>query len=150
MTARKELFAPLPARALSDMRLGAHHLRVLGVVALHDRLGRNKRGCYIGRKRMAQESGMSEVNVSHALSDLRMWGYITSELHPNSKRSKVHRVIYTDADAAVMGVQDSTYSSNTTGVQDNTYSANNGCAEQHLSTNNRCANPPRTGVRGGC
>src|SRR5262245_29254394 len=90
----KELFAPIPMRALRDNRLTARHFRVLGSVATYDRLGRNGQGCWAGSKRLADDSGCREYHVSDALSDLRRFGYIASERHPMNRRTKVHRIIY--------------------------------------------------------
>src|SRR5262245_41149877 len=78
----KELFAPIPMRALRDNRLTARHFRVLGSVATYDRLGRNGQGSWAGSKRLAQDSGCSESHLCDALSDLRRFGYIASERHP--------------------------------------------------------------------
>jgi hypothetical protein len=96
-----KFFAPIPARALSDGRLTARHLQVLGAVALHDRLGVNGQGCWAGRRRLAQDSGCNETHVSDALGDLRLYGYIVSTPHPRDNRTSVHRVVYTDDDAAI-------------------------------------------------
>lgn len=97
----KELFAPLPARALKDTRLTARHFRVLAAVAFHDRFGKNGQGCWAGRKRLALETDCSETHVSDALGDLRALGYITSSPHPMNRRTKVHRVLYNDDDLAM-------------------------------------------------
>ena len=94
MSARKELFAPIPIRAGSDTRLHSLHLRVLIAVASHDRFDRNKQGCCAGHKRLAQEAACSMSHLSDALSDLRLWGYITSDRHALNRSMKVHRVIY--------------------------------------------------------
>ena len=98
MSARKVLFGPIPARAFKDMRLGNWHFRVLGVVAMHDRLGKNKQGCWGANRTLARESANSESHFSDALSDLRLWEYITSESDPKDHRRKIHRVVYADAD----------------------------------------------------
>lgn len=95
---RKELFAPLPIRAVCDARLSARHLRVLAAVCYHDRFGRNGQGCWAGRKRLAAETGITSTHVSDMLSDLRRFGYVTSERHPMNQRTTVHRVIYDDSD----------------------------------------------------
>jgi DNA-binding MarR family transcriptional regulator len=110
-TTKKELFAPIPVRAMNDLRLSPRHFRALMAVAFHDRFGRNGQGCWVGRKQLAKEAGCDETNFSHALSDLRLFGYIKSEEHPLSRRMKVHRVIYDTAER---------------------------CEAQHLSTDVRC------------
>jgi DNA-binding MarR family transcriptional regulator len=94
---RKELFAPLPIRAISDQRLSGRHLRVLAAIAYHDRFGRNGQGCWAGRRRLAAEAGIAGTHVSNMLSDLRSWAYIKSERHPMNRRTTIHRVIYDDS-----------------------------------------------------
>jgi DNA-binding MarR family transcriptional regulator len=95
-------FAPIPARALSDQRLTARHFRVLSAVAMHDRFGQNGQGCWAGRKRLAQEAGCTGTHVSDVLTDLRLFGYIDSQPHPMNHRTRVHRIIYTDADSNIV------------------------------------------------
>jgi DNA-binding MarR family transcriptional regulator len=96
---------------MNDLKLSPRHFRALMAVAFHDRFGRNGQGCWVGRKQLAKEAGCDETNFSHALSDLRLFGYIKSEEHPLSRRMKVHRVIYDTAER---------------------------CEAQHLSTDVRC------------
>lgn len=92
--ARTELFASLPVRAIGDQRLSARHFRLLAAIAYHDRLGRNGQGCWAGRKRLGEMTGMSGTHVSDMLGDLRRFGYLTSERHPMNRRTTIHRVIY--------------------------------------------------------
>lgn len=84
----------MPARAIKDVRLSGRHWRVLAAVASYDRLGKNARGCFAGRRRLAQDSACGETHVSEALSDLRSWGYLSSASPDADKRSKVHRVVW--------------------------------------------------------
>jgi DNA-binding MarR family transcriptional regulator len=100
MSKRKEAFAPIPARALNDPRLTLRHWRLLAAIAIHDRFGRNGHGCWAGSKRLAQEAGLSESHLSDAISDLNQFGYVASERHPMNRSTKIHRVIYTEADNA--------------------------------------------------
>ncbi len=44
----KNFFAAMPARMMSDERLAALHFRVLAVIAVHDRMGRNGQHCWAG------------------------------------------------------------------------------------------------------
>src|SRR5262249_36127558 len=97
---RKLLFSPIPLRAATDNRLSARHFRVLMAVASHDRLGRNGQGCWVGRKKLSEEAGLSETHTSDALSDLRLFGYITSDRHVFNRRTLVHRVMYEPADTS--------------------------------------------------
>lgn len=95
-------FAPLPARAIGDPRLSALHLRALGAIAMHDRLGRNRQGCWAGNKRLAEMIGCDYTRLSAALTNLATWGYIEREPHPLNKRMRVFRVLYTDDDWRMM------------------------------------------------
>jgi len=95
---RKLLFSPIPLRAATDNRLSARHFRVLMAVASHDRLGRNGQGCWVGRKKLSEEAGLSETHTSDALSELRIFGYIRSEANPMNRRTLIHRVTYESAD----------------------------------------------------
>ena len=94
MSARKELFAPIPIRAFGDDRLSGRHWRVLAVIAFHDRLGKNGQGCWAGRRGLAQEAAISETHFSDAVSDLRRWGYVASEQNTTKRNQQIHRVIY--------------------------------------------------------
>jgi DNA-binding MarR family transcriptional regulator len=96
---KQQLFAPFPLRALSDPRLGAQHLRVLGIVAAFDRLGKNGNGCWAAQNTIAEIARIDKTRVSHSLSDLRDFGYISSEMNPNRRWFRVHRVIYTAEDS---------------------------------------------------
>ena len=96
-------YAPIPVRALADLRLNAMHLRTLGVVAAFDRLGKNGSGCWASQNKIAKILGVDKTNLSHRLSDLRDYGYITSEMNPDKRWFRVHRVIYTDADFDTLG-----------------------------------------------
>jgi hypothetical protein len=100
LKAETHRFAPVPARAIGDLRLSARHLRVLAAVAIHDRFGRNGQGCWAGRKRLADEVQCSESHLSDALGDLRLFGYINSERHPMNRRTMVHRVVYNSDDTS--------------------------------------------------
>ena len=100
---QKPRFAPLPARALRDLRLGAMHLRTLGIIAAFDRMGKNGSGCWTSQSKIAAIIGIDKTRLSHSLRDLRNYGYITSEMNPNKRWFRVHRVIYTDADYDCLG-----------------------------------------------
>jgi hypothetical protein len=100
--ADKPTYAPLPVRALADDRFSGRHYRALGIIAAHDRLGRNGTGCWAGRKRLAQLIGTPETRLSGTITDLCAWGYINSDKHPMDSRKKVLRVIYSDDDERIM------------------------------------------------
>jgi hypothetical protein len=94
--ATKMKFVAVPVRALNDERLAARHWRVLMAIAYHDRLGKNGQGCWATNQRLAELTGLSYNRVAEALSDLRAWGYITSEINPDNRNYRIHRVIYDD------------------------------------------------------
>ncbi len=52
---KKQRFAPLPLRALRDLRLGVTHLRTLGIVAAFDRMGKNGSGWWASQKKIARQ-----------------------------------------------------------------------------------------------
>jgi biotin operon repressor len=97
-TATKQRFAPIPLRAVLDQRLTGHHFRVLALVAAHDRLGKNGNGCWASQDRLAALLGCGKSRISKGLSDLRDYGYIASELNPQKRWYRVHRVIYSSDD----------------------------------------------------
>ena len=102
-TGKQQRFAPVPLRALRDQRLGGLHLRTLGIIAAFDRLGKNGSGCWASQNTIAKIAGVDKARLSRSLSDLRDFGYISSELNPHKRWFRVHRVIYTDDDADFWG-----------------------------------------------
>lgn len=99
--ADKPTFAPLPARAIGDLRLTGLHLRVLAAVALHDRLSNSRgkgQGCWAGNRKLADTCGCNYTNLSTALTDLGQYGYLAREAHPLNKRLRIFRVHYTPDD----------------------------------------------------
>jgi hypothetical protein len=111
MSKGKLYFAPLPPRALGDKRLAGLHLRVLGAVALHDRMAGalNKgQGCWAGPKGIAAKCGGANLaNVCSAITDLTNWGYLESRYHPDDRRKRVLHVVYNDDDTALVVRADS-------------------------------------------
>ena len=103
LAAKTQRFAPLPLRALRDQRLGGLHLCTLGIIAAFDRLGKNGSGCWASQNTIAKIAGVDKARLSRSLSDLRDFGYISSELNPHKRWFRVHRVIYTDDDAELLG-----------------------------------------------
>ena len=49
----KDIYAPIPARAMADEELTAEHFRVLMAVAAHDRFNKNGKGCCASHPRLA-------------------------------------------------------------------------------------------------
>ena len=98
-SSKQQRFAPLPLRALRDRRLGKLDLCTLGIVAAFDRLGKNGSGCWASQNKIAELAGVDKTQLSRSLSDLRDYGYITSQMNPHRRWFRVHRVIYTDEDS---------------------------------------------------
>ena len=96
---KQQRFAPLPLRALRDLRLGRSHLCVLGIVAAFDRLGKNGSGCWASQNKIADIAGVNKARLSRSMSALRDYGYISSEMNPDKRWFRVHRVIYTEEDS---------------------------------------------------
>jgi hypothetical protein len=93
----KPLFAPLPIRAISDQRLTALHLRVLAIIAWHDRLAESRDkggGCWASHKTLCEEIGCNYTNLSTAINDLCGVGYLKRRVNPNFKTRWIYSVIY--------------------------------------------------------
>jgi hypothetical protein len=95
---KHQRFAPLPARAGRDQRLGARHWRALHIIAMHDQLDRNGVGCWASQRRLADLLGVDETQLSHMLTELRDFGYIASTMNPDDRRQRIHRVVYNEQD----------------------------------------------------
>jgi DNA-binding MarR family transcriptional regulator len=98
----KHTFAPVPARAMPDDTLTALDLRVLMVLAAHDRFGANGIGCYASHPRLAGLVKCHLKSLSRCLRVLAEGGYVEAAPHPLNRRLRVYRVIYTEADRAVI------------------------------------------------
>ncbi|MDQ0318761.1 hypothetical protein QO002_000899 [Pararhizobium capsulatum DSM 1112] len=97
-------FVALPGRVLSDDDLTALDFRVLGVVAAHDRMGRNGQCCWAGQKKLAAMVKCDPTRLSNSLSKLVNRKYLQELRDENDKRRKGFRVIYVaDKDAAAIG-----------------------------------------------
>ena len=95
---KKHYFAPIPARTYRDTRLGLSHHRLLGIIALHDRLDRNGSGCWASQRRLANLLGWDNGYLSRTLSELREYGCIVSSVNPKNRRLHVHLVVYEDSE----------------------------------------------------
>ena len=98
---QKPLYAPIPVRGMGDRRLTASHWRLLAAIAWHDRLGRNKIGCYTSNLNLAKEADVHYTNVPPLSDDLETWGYIEKGCHPLNRRLRVYSLIYNEKDATV-------------------------------------------------
>jgi hypothetical protein len=94
----KNVFAPMPPRCFRDDRLSGRHLRLLAIVALHDRLGRNGRGCTASLRRLGRLLGWYKGDVSYVMSELRSFGYIVETVSETNRRTHVRHVVYNDKD----------------------------------------------------
>lgn len=70
-----EQFGAIPLRAFSDSRLSAAHFRVMGVIAYHDRLGRNGQGCWVAQEKLAA-AAVHYNTLSRIAGELEGFGYI--------------------------------------------------------------------------
>ena len=98
----KPTYAPMPMRFVADLRLTAEHIRVLGVIAGHDRFAKNEQNCNADHKELARKAGCHIFSLSRTLKALVKFGYIEVMPSPEDKRHRAYRVIYNDADTAVM------------------------------------------------
>jgi hypothetical protein len=95
---KDRLFAPTPPRCIRDPRLVGSHFRLLALIAMHDRLGKNGSGCYASLRRLANLLDWNKSNVSHVLSDLESWGYVATTVSEANRRTHIRRVLYTADD----------------------------------------------------
>ncbi|MEM8540549.1 MAG: helix-turn-helix domain-containing protein [Pseudomonadota bacterium] len=94
----KHIFAPVPARAVTDERLSALDLRVLIAIAGHDRFTANGLGCTASQKRLAQLTGCHSKSLPRTIARLQEFEYISVLPMGRSRRIKV---IYAPADALI-------------------------------------------------
>lgn len=90
-------FLPMPVDAMLDPRLSLAHIRILAVIAFHDRRGANGRGCFATVSTMAKEARYDTRTVKRVLADLRDFNFISSEKGLTDARRLVHRVVYQSA-----------------------------------------------------
>lgn len=64
------------------------------MVAWHDRLGTNGRGCYAGRDLLAREVGIDATSVSRSLTNLERENIIESTRDPKDRRRRIYRMKY--------------------------------------------------------
>lgn len=96
LPASRTLFAPLPPRAMADLRLSALHFRVLIAVACHDRMSRRRKtvGCWASHATLCEEIGCNYNNLSTAISDLVKFDYLRSRKQEHNKRLRIYTVLY--------------------------------------------------------
>ena len=98
----KPIYAPMPMRFTDDLRLTAQHIRVLGVVAGHDRFAKNEQNCNADHKELARKAGCHPKSLSRSLKALVKFGYVEVMPSPEGKIHRAYRVIYNPADTALM------------------------------------------------
>jgi hypothetical protein len=79
------------------MRFTGSHFRVLGAIAMHDRMSTSRgtgQGCWASNATLATKCGINYTNLSTVVTDLARWGYLIRESHPLNKRLRIYRVIY--------------------------------------------------------
>lgn len=97
-------FVALPGRFLSDDDLTVLDLKVLGVIAAHDRMGRNGQCCWAGQKKLATLVRCDPTRLSTSISKLVKKGYLIELRSEEDKRRKGFRVVYiAEEDAAAIG-----------------------------------------------
>jgi hypothetical protein len=103
MTAQqvKADYSALPTRILGNPAFTALDLRVLGVVAWHDRFGRNGRGCFASNKTIGARAGCHANSAGRAVTRLLKLGAI-SDLNASLNRKRSRRrmlvIVYRDED----------------------------------------------------
>ena len=76
----KNIYAPIPARAMADEELTAEHFRVLMAVAAHDRFNKNGKGCCASHPRLARLVKCHPKSLSRSLKALGERGYIEGQI----------------------------------------------------------------------
>jgi hypothetical protein len=102
MTGAKQLFAPVPLRAMA-LDLSGLQLRVLVCVAAHDRMslvtGKGQ-GCRASNERMRQMVGCNFSRLCSTLTQLADLGLLEKD---RLGRHTVYRVVYTEDDRLLFG-----------------------------------------------
>ena len=94
-------YGAIPFRALRDRRLAGIPLALLGVIAAHDRFGRNGLGCTASQSRLAELVGCNREAINRAITLLDQLGYIDCGLDATTERRRSYSVVYdNEADVA--------------------------------------------------
>jgi hypothetical protein len=72
-------------------------LALLGIIAAHDRFGRNGQGCWASHKRLAELVGCRREAVTLALGILQERGYVSVAVDEQDARRRVYSVVYDNA-----------------------------------------------------
>jgi hypothetical protein len=87
-------YGAIPFRALRDRELAGVPLALLGIIAAHDRFGRNGQGCWASHKRLAELVGCRREAVTLALGILLERGYVSMAVDEQDARRRVYSVVY--------------------------------------------------------
>lgn len=104
---RRHIFAPVPVRAITDPRMTGRKLRILAMVAAHDRFSVNGVGCTLSRRALADKLGLDWSNAKRDVRALIRAGYLDETPHPTRPGRVMLAVRYDDAadrDALTGGV----------------------------------------------
>jgi DNA-binding MarR family transcriptional regulator len=99
-------YGAVPFRALRDRRLDGIPLALLGIIAAHDRFGRNGQGCWASHSRLAELLGCRREAVCKALALLEALGYIGTSVDESDRRRRSYRVIYNEVDAEAFAARE--------------------------------------------
>lgn len=90
-------FGPIPNRVARDRRLTALELRILHVVAAHDRMNANGQGCWAGIARIAAIVDCAPTSARRSICALVNYGYLErGSERAHRGRRQTYRVIYID------------------------------------------------------
>lgn len=108
MTKDKSYFAPVPNRALVDAGLTRLDLRVLGLIAAHDRFSANGLGCTLSTRRIADRLESKQPKVSASIQRLIEKGYVVAVANPKYAQKRMLAIVYDPAaDKSVVSGRDS-------------------------------------------
>lgn len=90
-------YGAIPFRALRDRRLAGLPLALLGIIAAHDRFGRNGQGCWASQSRLAELLSVTRQAVCVALGILEELGYVVAAVDEKDRRRRTYSVTYDNA-----------------------------------------------------
>lgn len=96
-------FFLMPIASCADTRLTLRHIRVLAVVALHDRGRANGRGCTASQGTIAREAQMHRPAANACIRDLIEWGHIEVIKDGGIGRTSEIGIIYGDPTCTAHG-----------------------------------------------
>ena len=148
-TAAFPCYGAIPFRALRDKRLAGIPLAVLGILAAHDRFGRNGQGCTASQGRLAELVGCHRQTINEAIVLLDQLGYITCTLHGRAQRRSGYSVVYdNEADNEAFKPDARRGPRKLTACRPQPTSSQSACRPQRTSTKPACP-PQQTSERPG-